>query len=198
MSKRGLTRPRNVEAGSRGKNQHRRLDILWNRQYRKTKGNGTGVLIHKSIQVESWHFISSRLTAVRIQHGEKHIILSSAYAPVQAGGVCSARTNQFYEQLTATVKEAKGKGDVVIIWGDMNASIKAENVPGLIGKWASNRVSAHSEGLVNFMMEHQKWRRSTRTSRHNGEDGTLGPEGFKDDDRLLFGTGAYDQRALWT
>ena len=69
----------------------------------KPRGNGTGVLIHRSIQIESWHYISSRLTAIRIQHGEKHIMLISAYAPVQSGGVCSARTVQFYEQLTAKV-----------------------------------------------------------------------------------------------
>ena len=37
----------------------------------------------------------------------------------------------------------------------MNASIKAEDAPGLIGKWASNNTGSNSEGLVNFMMEHQ-------------------------------------------
>ena len=83
----------------------------------KPRGNGTGVLIHKSIPIESWHYISSRLTAVRIQYGDKHIMLMSAYAPVQPGGVCSARTVQFYEQLTAKEKEAKAKGDIVIIRG---------------------------------------------------------------------------------
>ena len=82
----------------------------------KPKGNGTGILIHKSIQVESWHFISSRLTAVRIQHGNRHIMLISAYAPVQATGACSPRTIQFYEQLSTIVKEAKQQGDLGHNW----------------------------------------------------------------------------------
>ena len=81
-------------------------------------------MVHNSIAVESWYYISSRLTAVRLKHGEKHVMLISAYAPVQSAGVCSARTVQFYEQRTAKVKEAKAKGDIVIIGGDMNASIK--------------------------------------------------------------------------
>ena len=71
----------------------------------------------------------------------------------------------------------------------MNASIKAENAPGLIGKRASNRVSANSEGLVNFMMEHQmaalntfqqtQWRRRYTWSRGLSRtmiDFFLGPE----------------------
>ena len=116
-------------------------------------------------------------------------MLISAYAPVQAGGVCSARTVQFDEQLTAKVKEAKGKGDVVIIGGDMTASIKEEGAPGLIGKWASNKVSANSEAMVNFMLEHQmaalntfqqtQWRRRYTWSRGLSRtmiDFFLGPE----------------------
>jgi exonuclease III len=121
----------------------------------KPKGNGTGVLVHNSIPIESWHYISSRITAVRIRHGEKHIMILSAYAPTQGAGACSARTNQFYEQLTAKVKEAKARGDIVIIGGDMNASIKEGNAPGLVGKWASNKMGTNSEGLINFMMEHE-------------------------------------------
>ena len=35
----------------------------------KPKGNGTGVMVHKSIQVESWHYVSPRITAVRIARG---------------------------------------------------------------------------------------------------------------------------------
>ena len=66
-------------------------------------------------------------------------MLISAYAPVQPGGVCSARTVHFYEQLTAKVKEANTKGDIVIIGGDMNASIKAESAPDLIGKWGQQQ-----------------------------------------------------------
>ena len=37
----------------------------------------------------------------------------------------------------------------------MHASIKADNAPNLIGRWASNKVGASSEGLINFMLEHQ-------------------------------------------
>ena len=65
------------------------------------------MLVHNSIPIESWYYISSRITAVRLRHGEKHVMVFSAYAPTQGAGVCSARTNQFYEQLTAKVKEAK-------------------------------------------------------------------------------------------
>ena len=141
----------------------------------KPKGNGTGILIHKSIQVESWHFITSRLTAIRIKRRNKHIMLVSAYAPVQTTGACSQRTIQFYDKLSAITKEAQQRGDWVIIGGDMNTSIKTENAPGLIGRWASNKVSANSEAMVNFMMEHQmaalntfqqtQWRRRYTWSR---------------------------------
>ena len=62
----------------------------------KPKGNGTGVLVHKSIPVDSWYYISSRLTAVRLKYGDKYVMLMSAYAPVQKGGVCSARTAHFF------------------------------------------------------------------------------------------------------
>ena len=82
-------------------------------------------------------------------------MLLSAYAPVQTTGACSPRTTQFYEQLSTVTKEAQQRGDWVIIGGGMNTSIKTENAPGLIGKWASNKVSANSEAMVNFMMEHQ-------------------------------------------
>ena len=92
-------------------------------------------MIHKSIQVESWHYVSPRITAVRIARGSTHYMIFSVYAPVQQGGVCSARTNQFHEQLTAKVAEAKARGDTIIIGGDMNTSIKAEDAPNLIGKW---------------------------------------------------------------
>ena len=136
-------------------NTYRKLDTIRNGQCRKTKGNGTGVMVHNSITVESWYYISSRLTAVRLKHGEKHVTLFSAYAPTQKAGVCSARTVRFYEQLTAKVKEARARADILIIGGDMNASIKEENAPGLIGKWASNKTGTNSEGLISFMMEHQ-------------------------------------------
>ena len=81
------------------------------------RGNGTGVLIHKDIKVESWHHTSSRITAIRIPFGKRHLMIISAYAPVQQGGNNSSRTTQFYEQLTAKSREAKGKGDIVIIGG---------------------------------------------------------------------------------
>ena len=71
----------------------------------------------------------------------------------------------------------------------MNASIKAENAPGLIGKWASNKIGANSEGLVNFMMEHHmaavhtfqqtQWRKRYTWSRGLSRtmiDFFLGPE----------------------
>ena len=105
--------------------------------------------------MESWHHISPRITAVRIARGKSYLMVFSVYAPVQQGGVSSARTTQFYEQLTAKVTEAKAKGDTVIIGGDMNTSIKAEDAPNLIGRWASNKTSANAKGLIEFMLEHK-------------------------------------------
>ena len=36
----------------------------------------------------------------------------------------------------------------------MNASIKQNNAPHLIGKWASHKEGASSESMINFMLEH--------------------------------------------
>ena len=79
------------------------------------RGNGTGILIHKSIQVESWHHIDPRITAIRIPYEERHLFIVSAYAPVQQGRNNSLRTDRFYEKLGQRVTEAKIKGDIVII-----------------------------------------------------------------------------------
>ena len=46
------------------------------------RGNGTGILVHKSIEVESWHHIASGITAVRVPYGRRHLMVVSAYAPV--------------------------------------------------------------------------------------------------------------------
>ena len=71
----------------------------------------------------------------------------------------------------------------------MNTSLKSDNAPGLIGNWASNKVSANSEALVNFMLEHQmaalntfqqtQWRRRYTWARGLSRtmiDFFLGPE----------------------
>ena len=119
------------------------------------RGNGTGILVHQSIEVESWYHIAPRITGIRIAYGDKHLTIFSIYAPVQQGRNNSQRTNQFYETLTAKTKEAKGRGDLVIIGGDWNVSIQQHNAPGLIGKWASQKESANSEHMINFMLEQQ-------------------------------------------
>ena len=118
----------------------------------KPRGNGTGVLIHRSIRVESWHHITSRMTAIRIPYGNRHLVIISAYAPVQQGGNNNVRTTQFYEQLSVKTRDARNKGDIVIIGGDMNASIKQNNAPQLIGKWAS-----HREGRVQVAWSTSCW-----------------------------------------
>ena len=118
------------------------------------RGNGTGILIHKSIQVESWHHIDPRITAIRIPYGERHLFIVSAYAPVQQGRSNSLRTDRFYEKLGQRTTVAKIKGDIVIIWGDMNASIMHKYAPiNLTGDWASNRASENSGSLICFMIE---------------------------------------------
>ena len=109
------------------------------------RGNGTGILVHQSIEVEAWYHIAPRITGIRIAYGDKHLAIFSIYAPVQQGRNNSQRTNQFYETLTAKTKEAKGRGDLVIIGGDWNTSIQQHNAPGLIGKWASSKESTNSE-----------------------------------------------------
>ena len=81
------------------------------------RGNGTGILTHKDIIVESWHHASPRSTAVRIPYGKRHLMIISAYAPVQPGSNDTSRTIHFYEQLAAKVNESKGKGVIVIVWG---------------------------------------------------------------------------------
>ena len=103
----------------------------------RPRGNGTGILVHESIEVESWYHITARITGIRIPYGDKHLTVFSIYAPVQQGRNNSQRTNQFYETLADKTREAKGRGDLVIIGGDWNASIQQHNAPGLIGKWAS-------------------------------------------------------------
>ena len=50
-------------------------------------------------------------------------------------------------------KEAKGRGDLVIIGGGWNASIQQHDAPGLIGRWASAKASTNSEHMINFMLE---------------------------------------------
>ena len=109
------------------------------------RGNGTGILVHQSIEVESWYHIAPRITGIRIAYGDKHMSIFSIYAPVQQGRINSQRTNQFYETLTTTTKEARGRRDLVIIGGDWNAGIQQQDAPGLIGKWASSKTSTNSE-----------------------------------------------------
>ena len=75
----------------------------------------------------------------------------SAYAPVQQGNKNAQKTERFYEKLSSSTTEARNKGDVVIIGGDMNAPIEQSDAPGLVGKWASNKEGAHSDSLVAFM-----------------------------------------------
>ena len=132
-------------------------------------------------------------------------MIFSVYAPVQQGGVCSARANQLYEQLTANIAESKARGDTIIIGGDMNTSIKAEDAPSLIGKWASNKVSTNSESLIGFMMEHKlaalntfqqtQWRRRYTWSRGLSKtmiDFFLGPEHMIRDHY-----GPRDKKVVW-
>ncbi len=121
----------------------------------RPRGNGTGILVHQSIEVESWYHIAPRITGIRIAYGDKHLTIFSIYAPVQQGRNNSHRTSQFYETLTDKTKEAKGRGDLVIIGGDWNVSIQQHNAPGLIGKWASAKESTNSENMINFMLEHK-------------------------------------------
>ena len=82
-----------------------------------------------------------------------HLLIISAYAPVQQGGNNSQRTDQFYEKLAEKTREARAKGDLVVIGGDMNASVRQNYAPNLIGKWASHKEGANSESLINFMLE---------------------------------------------
>ena len=87
----------------------------------------------------------------------------------------------------------------------MNASIKEVNAPGLIGKWASNKTGTNSEGLVNFMMEHQmaalntfqqtQWRKSYTWSRGTTQtmiDFFLGPVQMKRET-----CGGKDRKVAW-
>ncbi len=39
----------------------------------KPRGNGTGILVHESIDVESWHHIASGIAAIRIPYYNKHL-----------------------------------------------------------------------------------------------------------------------------
>ena len=82
------------------------------------------------------------------------------------------------KKLTSTTTEARSKGDVVIIGGDMNAHIKQSNAPGLVGKWASNKEGGHADGLIAFMTE--KWPLLTPSNKPNGGAVTLGPGGRPD------------------
>ena len=77
-------------------------------------GNGTGIMVHKTIKVKSWHHISPRITAVRIPYDRRFLMMFSAYAPVQQGGRTSPRTIQFYEQMADKMREARNAGDIVI------------------------------------------------------------------------------------
>ncbi len=142
-----------METGTEGKDQHREMDVFGTGNTDNPRGNGTGILVHHSIEVEAWYHIAPRITGIRIAYGDKHLSIFSIYAPVQQGRNNSQRTNQFYETLTAKTKEAKGRGDLVIIGGDWNVSIQQHNAPGLIGKWASTKESTNSENMINFMLE---------------------------------------------
>ncbi len=66
----------------------------------KPRGNGTGILVHESIEVESWHHIASGITAIRIPYCNKRLTIFSIYAPAQQGRNNTERTNQFNETLT--------------------------------------------------------------------------------------------------
>ena len=87
----------------------------------------------------------------------------------------------------------------------MNASIKEVNAPGLIGKWASIKTGTNSEGLVNFMMEHQmaalntfqqtQWRKRYTWSRGTTQtmiDFFLGPVQMKRET-----CGGKDRKVAW-
>ena len=111
----------------------------------RPRGNRTGILVLESIEVESWYHITARITGIRIPYGDKHLTIFSIYAPVQQGRNNSQRTNQFYETLADKTRQAKGRGDLLILGGDWNASIQQHNAPGLIGKWASQKESTNSE-----------------------------------------------------
>ena len=73
--------------------------------------------------------------------------------PFSREGIYTFRTNRFYEKLAEITKDAKAKGDLVIIGGDWNASIRHNNAPNLIGKCASHKEGENSDSLVNFMLE---------------------------------------------
>ena len=136
-------------------------------------------MVHSSIKIESWHHIDPRITALRIPYGKRHLFIVSAYAPVQQGNNNAQKTERFYEKLSASTTEARNKGDVVIIGGDMNAPIKQSDAPGLVGKWASNKEGGHVDDLIAFMTE-QKWPLSTPSNKPSGETGTPGPGGRPD------------------
>ncbi len=80
--------------------------------------------MHETIEVESWYHITARITGIRIPYGDKHLTIFSIYAPAQQGRNNSQRTNQFYETLADKTREAKGRGELVILGGDWNASIQ--------------------------------------------------------------------------
>ena len=82
---------------------------------------------------------------------------------------------------------------------------KRRNAPGLIGKWASTKVSANAEAMINYMMEHQmaalntfqqaQWRRRYTWSRGLSKtmiDFFLGPEHMIRDHY-----GPRDKKVVW-
>ncbi len=117
----------------------------------RPRGNGTAIMVHNTIKVESCHHIDPRITAIRIPYGKQHLLVVSAYAPVHQGNKNALKTERFYAKLTTITNEARNKGDVVIIGGDINAHIKQASAPGLLGKWSSNKEVVHVVDLIAFM-----------------------------------------------
>ena len=108
-----------METGTEGRINIGKWTFFGTGNAENPRGNGTGILVHQSTEVESWYHIAPRITGIRIAYGDKHLSIFSVYAPVQQGRHTSLRTNQFYETLTAKTKEAKGRGDLVVIGGGL-------------------------------------------------------------------------------
>jgi exonuclease III len=138
------------------KEETERLDIgswVFYGSGKKDSPMGTEIIIHKSLEVETWYHVDPRITAIRVPYGDRHLFIVSAYAPVQQGRHNSQRTDRFYEKLGQNTAEAGAKGDLVIVGGDMNTSITQENAPNLIGKWSSAKEGENSGSLISFMVE---------------------------------------------
>ena len=137
------------------------------------KAAGVGFLMtpqaRKSLM--SWNSISERIITARFQSKVRNITIIQCYAPTDTKS--AAVKDAFYSELSASYKNVP-KGDIIIVMGDMNASVGESNaqVQHIMGKHGYGIRNDNGERFIDFcnandlvvggtLFPHKCWHRIT-------------------------------------